>query len=296
MNYFSPQWALLTGLILSIFIQGSAIQSQAKTGSKYLLQLSIILLGASLNFNTVLNQGVYSLLLTLLSILFVFILGYFGKKILKVDSDQGTLITIGTAICGGSAIGALAPVIMADHLAIAVSIGVVFILNAFAIFIFPSIGLFFELSQAEFGLWSALAIHDTSSVVAASSLFGTEALQVATTIKLVRTLWIIPITVFYSVYHQKNQEKKISFPWFILGFIVVSLLFTFTTLPLTYKESMTSLSKMGFSLTLLLIGLSLDFKKLKKIGLRPLLFGVLLWLIVSISSLVLIKWILIPFI
>lgn len=288
MTIVSPQWMLLFGVALSFVFQDNKIQLKAKLLGSKLLQLSVILLGASLNFNSVLKQGADGITTTFFSILFVFILGYFGRKILKIDYVQGLLITMGTAICGGSAIGALAPVINADSMAITISIGVVFLLNAISVFIFPFMGELLTLSQEQFGLWAALAIHDTSSVVAASSIYGAKALEVATTVKLTRALWIIPITLFFS-FRVKSSHRKISFPWFILGFIVLSLIFTFTDAPLSLKTMITTSAKLGFSMTLFLIGLTFDLKKMKQVGARPFLFGISLWLIVSITSLFLIK-------
>lgn len=289
MNLLSPQWTLLTGIILSLFFQGKDIQMISKKWSAKLLQLSVILLGASLNFNAVLAQGIESVIVTFFSILFVFFIGYLGRKALKVNDEQGLLITMGTAICGGSAIGALSPVIKADTMAITISIGVVFLLNALAVFIFPVLGNFFELSQDQFGLWAALAIHDTSSVVAASSIYGEKSLEIATTVKLIRALWIIPVTLFFSFYTKGTQKGKISIPWFIFGFLAVSMLFTFIDDPGNYKANVTALAKTGFSITLFLIGLTFDFKKIQSVGSRPLFLGVGLWVIVSSLSLVFIK-------
>ena len=289
MNLLSPQWTLLTGLVLSFFLQGHALQTKAKAWSSKLLQASVILLGASLNFHSVMEQGTDGALITCVSILAVFALGYLGEKLLKVNHEQGILITMGTAICGGSAIGALAPVINAEAMSITISIGVVFLLNALAVFIFPAVGDLAALTQEQFGLWSALAIHDTSSVVATSAIYGSIALQVATTVKLIRALWIIPITLIFSFYQSKGKKNKISIPWFIFGFLLLSLIFTFFTIPSEVKTSLTALSKLGFAITLFLIGVSFDLKKIKNVGWRPLVLGVSLWIIVSVVSLTLIK-------
>ena len=288
MNLLSPQWTLLLGIILSSFFQGSALQDKAKVGSTKLLQLSVILLGASLNFNAVINQGSSGALITFLSIIMVFALGYAGSRLLKVNKEQGLLITMGTAICGGSAIGALSPVIKANTMAITISIGIVFLLNALAVFIFPFVGSFLDLSQDQFGLWAALAIHDTSSVVAASAIYGEKALEIGTTVKLIRALWIIPVTLFFSFYTKGADKGKISIPWFILGFLIVSLVFTFTYIPMNYKTMMTDIAKNGFAITLFLIGFTFEFQKIKRVGMRPLLLGVGLWFIVSSISLTLI--------
>lgn len=289
MNFLSPQWMLVFGVLLSFLLGNEKIQSKAKHLGSTLLQFSVILLGASLNFNSVIKQGATGVYTTFISIIIVFFLGHIGQKLLKIEKMQALLLTMGTAICGGSAIGALAPVIRADTIAITISIGVVFLLNALAIFIFPFIGDIFSLTQDQFGLWAALAIHDTSSVVAASSLYGSRALEVATTVKLTRALWIIPITLFFSIY-RKHSNRRISFPWFILGFIIMSLVFTFTEVPQSFKVIMTTGAKLGFSLTLFLIGLTFDLKKIKKVGIRPLLFGFSLWIIVSSISLIFVKY------
>lgn len=289
MSMLSPQWSLLAGIIFSLFLQESNWQSLAKKWSTRLLQLSVILMGASLNFNHVLAEGIEGILITFSSILFVFLLGNLGRKVLKVDKDQGTLITMGTAICGGSAIGALSPIIKADTISITVSIAVIFILNAVAVFIFPFLGNVFDLTQEQFGLWSAISIHDTSSVVAASAIYGDSALEIATTMKLIRALWIIPVTLIFSFSASSGNRGKISLPWFILGFLAVSLLVTLGDLPSIYKTNVTDLAKTGFAITLFLIGVTFEFKKIKTIGMRPLGLGIGLWIIVSALSLLLIK-------
>ena len=286
MLVISPQWSLATGIVLSFFIQkNETLQLKAKTWGAKLLQASVILLGTSLNFQAVLKQGASGVMITFISISLVFLLGMLGQKILKLEKNQGLLITMGTAICGGSAIAALAPVIAADALAITISIGIVFLLNALAIFIFPPIGQWLALSQQDFGLWAALAIHDTSSVVAASSLYGQEALAVATTVKLTRALWIIPITLVFSFYQSKKSQKKITIPWFIFGFLIMSLAFTFIETLTSFKPIFLGVSKLGFSLTLFCIGLTFDLNKIKKVGIKPFVFGTILWMIVTIMSL-----------
>lgn len=208
MTYLSPQWTLLFGIILSFFFQGSHIQGYAKKSSGILLQASVILLGAALNFKIVASQGGPNLVITFLSISFVFILGFFGVKLLKIQKVQGLLITMGTAICGGSAMGALAPIIKADSMSIAISFGVVFLLNALAVFIFPFIGGVLELTQEQFGMWAALAIHDTSSVVAATTIYGNKALEVGTFIKLIRRFGLFPL--FLPLVSILNQKPKVA--------------------------------------------------------------------------------------
>lgn len=285
MNYFSPQWTLLAGIILSFFFQGSFIQNYAKKVSGVLLQTSVVLLGAALNFKIVASQGGPSLIITFLSISFVFALGFLGMKLLKIQKTQGLLITSGTAICGGSAMAALSPILKADNLSMAISFGIVFLLNALAVFIFPFIGGLLELSQEQFGMWAALAIHDTSSVVAATSIYGNKALEVGTFIKLIRALWIIPIALGFSFYVKTDTQSRIKIPWFIFGFLLMSLIFTFLNISSETKQMATNLSKLGFAITLFLIGLSFKLKELKTVGFKPLLLGVLLWVLIGLSTL-----------
>jgi uncharacterized integral membrane protein (TIGR00698 family) len=285
----SAQWALLCGIAFSLFFsQYSQLKQRGKAWSTRLLQFSIILLGSALNFTSVLNQGRSGVLVTFFSIVFVFVVGHFGVKIFKVEQRLGLLITMGTAICGGSAIGALAPVIGAESMAITISMAIVFLLNAVAVFVFPPLAHFFDLGQEQFGVLAALAIHDTSSVVAASSLMGNKALESATTLKLTRALWIIPITVVMSVLWNK-KERKFTFPWFILGFLGTSLAFTFIRQLDVLRPLLLNISKNGFALTLFLIGLGFDLGKMKEIGLRPLSFALLLWVLVTILSFIYVK-------
>lgn len=288
--FISPQWALTLGILLSFFIlKHEKIQISVKAWGAKSLQFSVILLGASLNFHSVLKQGASGVLVTFISISSVFLLGFLGQKLLNLEKTQSILITMGTAICGGSAIAALAPVIAADSVAITISIGIVFLLNALSVFIFPPLGHVLALSQQDFGLWAALAIHDTSSVVAASSLYGLQALEVATTVKLTRALWIIPITLLFSLYPTQGSRKKITIPWFIFGFLLMSLAFTFIDSLEGLKPHFLTVSKLGFSLTLFCIGLSFDLNKIKKVGMKPFLFGTCLWIIVATLSLVYVK-------
>lgn len=289
MEILSPQWMLLAGIVLSVLISNEKLQNGSKKWGSKLLQWSVILLGASLNFNSVLKQGADGLVITFVSIVSVYLIGMTLAKFLKIEKIQSILITMGTAICGGSAIGAIAPVIRADTLAITISIGVVFLLNGISVFIFPPLGEFLGLSQKQFGQWAALAIHDTSSVVAASSIYGAKALEVGTTIKLTRALWIIPASLLFAFKFKNESKQKITIPWFIFGFLSLSLLFTFIDFPIEIKNLLTRSSKLGFSLTLFLIGYSFNLKKVKEVGSKPFVFGVLLWIIVSVLSLILVK-------
>jgi uncharacterized integral membrane protein (TIGR00698 family) len=285
----SPQWALLAGIILSFFTGSYPdLTTKAKVSGTRLLQLSVVLLGSSLNFHSVLNEGATGALLTFISIAVVFFVGFSAMKILGIEKNLGTLITMGTAICGGSAIAALAPVIAAESMAITISIAIVFLLNALSVFLFPPLGNFFGLSESAFGIWAAIAIHDTSSVVAASSIYGVEALAVATTIKLTRALWIIPITITFSLLLKKTKNK-VNFPWFVIGFLVTSLAFTFFSELGPLKSTFFVISKNGFAVTLFLIGLTFDLKKMRQVGLKPFVFGVGLWIMVSVLSLLYVR-------
>jgi uncharacterized integral membrane protein (TIGR00698 family) len=278
-----PHWSILLGIGITFILTFSHQElGFIKNGSGKILQLSIILLGASLNFHNVINQGSHNIIVTFVSISVVMILGFFLGKVLKIHSPLVNLISSGTAICGGSAIGAVGPAINADNLSIAISLGIVFLLNALSIFILPSIGTFLELSQNQFGEWAALAIHDTSAVVAASSLYGEKALQVATTLKLTRALWIIPLTLLLTGLNQ--TKSKIKYPWFIGYFILLSFIFTMTSEIQFLIPSLKIISKTGFSLSLFLIGLSLSKSQLKTIQMKTVLFGVILWLLTLVSS------------
>ncbi|MFP5492062.1 MAG: YeiH family protein [Bacteriovoracia bacterium] len=289
MTIISPQWTLLLGIAIASFIPLKVEwQKNAKVWSGKLLQWSVVLLGASLNFHEVIKQGAEGLGITAVSIILVFVLGWLGIKSFKIENKLGWLLTMGTAICGGSAIGALAPVIAADATAIGVSIGIVFMLNALAVYLFPFVGEFFQLTQEQFGLWAALAIHDTSSVVAAGAIYGEKALEVATTVKLTRALWIIPLTLMAGII-VKSNNRRFSIPWFIVAFLLVSVLFTFIDMPSSVKIGTVQVCKLGFALTMFLIGLTCNLQLLKTVGVRPLVFGLLMWIIVSAGSLAWIK-------
>lgn len=289
MNIISPQSTLLLGIVIASFIPLKLEwQKNAKMWSGKLLQWSIVLLGASLNFHEVIKQGATGIGVTAASIGLVFGIGWLGIQIFKIENKLGWLITMGTAICGGSAIGALAPVISADATAIGVSVGIVFILNALAVYLFPFLGDFFQLTHEQFGLWAALAIHDTSSVVAAGAIYGEKALEVATTVKLTRALWIIPITLIAGVI-VKSKSRKLTIPWFIVLFILVSILFTFIEIPSSVKLLTVQACRLGFAATMFLIGLTCNIQVLKTVGTRPLVFGILMWILVSIGSLAWIK-------
>ena len=240
-----------------------------------------------MNVQSALQVGREGVGLTVASITTVLILGYLVGGWLKMPRKSSHLVASGTAICGGSAIAAVAPAVNASEKEISVSLGVVFLLNAAALVVPPLIGLLLGLSQHPSGLWSAIAIHDTSSVVGAASAYGNEALEVATTVKLARALWIIPVSLL-SAFLFKNKGKKISIPWFILFFILAMLAYSYLPGISTVAPAITAISKSALVVTLFLIGAGLSVEKIKSVGWKPLILGIILWITVSILSLLVI--------
>ena len=275
--------SLAMGLALGLTV-GNPYPKISRTVTKYLLQGSIIGLGFGMNIQKVMEAGKDGFTLTLLTISIAMGLGYLLGRIFKVDRVLSYLLSVGTAICGGSAIAAVSHVLRADENDISVSIGTVFILNAVALFIFPVMGNYFHLSQQQFGIWAAIAIHDTSSVVGAATNYGDHALQVATTVKLARALWIIPMVLLTSLVF-KRQGSPWAFPYFILFFLLASIANSYIQLPLKYTHAIVTAAKMGFSLTLFLIGTGISLKAIKRVGARPMLQAVVLWVIIMVSSL-----------
>lgn len=255
-----------------------------------LLKISVVGLGFGMNIGSALSAGKEGFIITVFSLLLILISGYVIGKKLKIDKKISFLISAGTAICGGSAIAAISPVIKADEKQISVALGIVFILNSLALILFPIIGHALELSQVDFGLWSAIAIHDTSSVVGAAAKYGDKALEVATTVKLARSLWIIPVA-FLSNMIFKNKGTKVKLPYFIGFFILAMILNSYFSIIGIISPYIVEASKSMLTLTLFLIGTSLSYKKVKSVGIRPLLEGVGLWVLISISSLLYIVYI-----
>jgi uncharacterized integral membrane protein (TIGR00698 family) len=241
-----------------------------------------------MDINKVLEAGSTGILYTMGTIIITIILGTLIGKAFKVNNVTSYLVSAGTAICGGSAIAAVSPVVKANEQQISVSIGTVFILNAIALFIFPPIGHYLDLSQNQFGIWCAIAIHDTSSVVGAASSYGHDSLIIATTVKLARALWIVPLVLITSFVF-KNEKRKIHFPLFILFFIVASIMKTYIPLVAENSDKLLIIAKAGLALTLFFIGAGINKKSLVEIGSRPLIQGVLLWMIVLITSLWVVK-------
>ena len=276
----SPPIALLFG-ILFVNIFGKVLETD--TFVKKLLQYSIIGLGFGINLNTAIEAGSQGFLFTVSTIALVMIFGLFLAKILKIDKTIAQLISAGTAICGGSAIAAVAPILKANSKQTSVALGIVFVLNAVALFIFPEIGHFFNLSQNQFGIWSAIAIHDTSSVVGAASKYGNEALQIATTVKLARALWIIPLAFLISIF--TKSEGKIKIPYFIGFFILAILAGTYLPFLQNFNTVISEISRDTLKVALFLIGAGLSLQNLKNIGIKPLLLGIILWIFISSISL-----------
>ncbi|WP_371810451.1 YeiH family protein [Flavobacterium sp. 28A] len=280
----SPPIALLLGLVVANIFGHPFLQYNHKA-TTILLQVAVVGLGFGMNVTSALAAGKEGFLFTLASICSTLLLGFFIGKWFKIDRKTAHLISCGTAICGGSAIAAIAPVIKSDEKQTSVALGVIFILNSVALFLFPVVGHWLHLSQQEFGLWCAIAIHDTSSVVGAANKYGPIALQIATTIKLARALWIIPIALLTASLF-KNKNSKIKIPYFIGLFIVAMLLNTFIPQTAIVAPTIVLLAKIGLTVTLFLIGAGLNFNRLKSVGIKPFLQGVLLWGFIATAALI----------
>ena len=284
-SWVTPPVALFLGLAFALLC-GQAYPKFNKKVSKKLLQYSVVGLGFGMNLQASLASGKEGMMFTIVSVVGTMIIGMLiGCKVLKVSRDTSYLISSGTAICGGSAIAAVGPVIKAKESDMSVALATVFVLNAIALFVFPVLGEWLGLTQQQFGVWAAIAIHDTSSVVGAASAYGEEALQVATTIKLTRALWIIPLALVTSIIF-KGDGKKVSIPWFILCFVVAIVLNTYLLdgVPQVGK-AIAGLARKGLIITMFFIGASLSTDVLKAVGLKPLVLGITLWVIISISTL-----------
>ena len=281
----TPPVALFLGLAFALLC-GQAYPKFNKKVSKKLLQYSVVGLGFGMNLQASLASGREGMMFTIISVVGTMIIGMLiGCKVLRLNRDTSYLISSGTAICGGSAIAAVGPVIKAKESDMSVALATIFVLNAIALFVFPVLGEWLGLTQQEFGVWAAIAIHDTSSVVGAASAYGEEALQVATTIKLTRALWIIPLAFATSLIF-KGDGKKISIPWFILCFVVAIVLNTYVLdiVPQVGK-AIAGLARKGLIITMFFIGASLSTDVLKSVGLKPLVLGVALWAIISVTTL-----------
>lgn len=276
----SPPIALFLGIIF-VNIFGQVFNADKII--KIVLQVSIVGLGFGINLKQALQAGSEGFLFTVFSITLIVVLGIVLGYIFRIDKIITQLISFGTAICGGSAIAAIAPILKADGKQTSVSLGIIFLLNALALFIFPEIGQYFHLSQNQFGIWSAIAIHDTSSVVGAASKYGHEALQTATTVKLARALWIIPISFVLSFLNKSGGKIKI--PYFIGFFVLAILVNSYFPAIKEVTNYVVDFSKSSLKVALFLIGTGLSFQNLKNIGIKPLLLGIILWVVISVISL-----------
>ena len=281
--FVSAPLALLGGIIFATAVGNPLIEKTQKFTQKF-LQFSVVGLGFGMNAAVALQAGRQGLLYTVCGIVLTFTFGFLISRFLKVDRTTAYLISAGTAICGGSAIAAVAPVIKAKNENTSVALGVVFTLNSVALLLFPFIGHRLGLTQPQFGIWSAIAIHDTSSVVGASAQYGTLALATATTVKLTRALWIVPVS-FVSGIAFKSGTGRAKFPLFIIFFFCAIILNTYIVPLHGLFQFAYAVSKQTLVLTLFLIGSNLSLKTVKTVGARPFVMGILLWILISSLSL-----------
>jgi uncharacterized integral membrane protein (TIGR00698 family) len=279
-GFISPPLALVLGLVYGLsFVHPFAAETRSLT--KYLLQASVVGLGFGMNLHEVLRAGRSGFVYTALSIIAAMLLGLTLGWVLRVRQTTSFLISAGTAICGGSAIAAVGPIVGATEEEMAVSLATIFLLNSIALLIFPGIGHAFQMTQTQFGLWSALAIHDTSSVVGATAKYGPIALAVGTVVKLARALWIVPLSIATAAV--KRSKARIQWPWFILFFCLAAVLATYVPRFSSVFAFLSRLGKIGLTVTLFVIGTGLSKETLRQVGVRPLLQGILLWAVVAIG-------------
>ena len=284
LGFINSPVALILGFVYTI-VFNNPFKAYSHKAINYFLKISVVGLGFGMFFKETLETSKEGFSLTIYSIILTVSLGLLLTRLLKIDIKLGHLITSGTAICGGSAIAAISPVIKAKSKTISIALGIVFLLNAIALFVFPAVGHFLNLTQEQFGLWCAVAIHDTSSVVGAALGYGEEALRIATTVKLSRTLWIIPLSVF-SMFLFKTKGEKIKIPYFILLFIAAIIINSYHILPEPTTSFIVLMSKRLLILTLFLVGSTISITELKSTGLKPIILAVILWLSISIFSLI----------
>lgn len=302
-SYITAPVGLALGLVFAL-IFGTPCPKVNKWISKVLLQASVVGLGFGMNLIASLKSGAEGMIFTVASVIGVMTLGVLLARYMGIDRKTGYLISSGTAICGGSAIAAVGPVIDADQNEMAVSLGVIFILNAIALFIFPPLGRYFGLGQAQFGTWAAIAIHDTSSVVGAGAAYGAEACDLATLIKCTRALWIIPLAIFtmwfFPRYGSRGDGKNaaaagaksgIKIPWFILWFVVAMVVSTYT--PAGWRGALDPVyggiyaaARQCLIAVLFAIGAGLSMKVIKSVGVKPMIQAVVLWIAIGAVSLV----------
>jgi uncharacterized integral membrane protein (TIGR00698 family) len=291
----SPPLALVLGVAFGLTLAHPFADGSRRL-SRFLLQASVVLLGFAMNLDQVLRAGRSGFLYTLLGIAFALGVGTLLARALSVPWRAGYLVSVGTAICGGSAIAAVGPAVNATAEEMSISIGTVFLLNAVGLLLFPPLGHLFGLSEPQFGLWAALAIHDTSSVVGAGAKYGAEALTVATTVKLARALWIVPLTLVTAMMRARGEPRgrasfaSIRWPWFILLFLGAAVVSTYFAALAPVYSWLSGAGRTGLTVTLFLIGSGMSRASLRRVGARPLAQGVLLWVVVAVGSLELIRW------
>jgi len=281
--FVSPAIALTIGIFLSLLgLKPQSIHKHTST----ILQASIVLLGFGMNLNDVITASKSGFIETLISVSLVMTLGIFLGKLLKVEKNIALLIATGTAICGGSAIAAVSPILESKDYENSFALVVVFVLNAIALLLFPFVGHRLGLSQEVFGNWAAIAIHDTSSVVGAGAEYGEKALQVATTVKLIRALWIVPLSIVVALLNKGREKRSIKFPWFILLF-VLAILFAnlFPGFNASYAH-FSWLGRRGMVVALFLIGSNITIKQIRQSGIKSFALGIALWAITAVSSLI----------
>jgi uncharacterized integral membrane protein (TIGR00698 family) len=282
----SPPLALSLGIIFGLSF-AHPYSSGTRVAARILLQICVVALGFGMNLREVVKAGRSGFVYTVIGISFAIVVGLALGKLLQVRGNSSFLITAGTAICGGSAIAAVGPILHADDEEMAVSLGTVFILNSVALLLFPPIGGLLHLSQSQFGLWAALAIHDTSSVVGAAAKYGQEALLIGTTVKLARALWILPLALATAAI--KHSKSRVQLPWFILFFCLAAIVNSYIPSMSRFSHVVFVSGRLGLTATLFLIGTGISRATLKEVGWRPLLQGVLLWLAVGVTSLYFIR-------
>lgn len=287
--FVSPAIALFIGIAFALIFK-NPYHRFSKLTSKYLLQLSVIGLGFGMNLEDSLQSSADGMAMTIVSVGGVMVLGYYLGRSMGIDRKLTHLISSGTAICGGSAIAAMSPVVRANENQTSMSLAVIFTLNAVALFIFPTIGHLLNLTQQQFGMWAAIAIHDTSSVVGAGAAYGPQALMVATTVKLTRALWIIPLAIVSAfVFPRKETDsgkQRISIPWFIFLFIIAMVANTYLPINDAILQAISVFSHKALSVTLFLIGTGLSINAIRQVGARPVLLGIGLWVLISVFSLI----------
>jgi len=291
-GWISPPVALSLGIIFGLSMP-HPYPHFSRSAARILLQVSVVALGFGMNLHEIVKAGRSGFIYTALGISFSLVVGLALGKFLRISGNASYLITAGTAICGGSAIAAIGPILHADDEEMAVSLGTVFILNSIALFMFPPIGNLLHLTQSQFGLWAALAIHDTSSVVGAAAKYGAQALVVGTTVKLARALWIVPLALVTAAV--KHSKTRVQLPWFILFFCLAAVVNTYVPAFGNFDRWAFSAGRLGLTATLFLIGTGISLATLKSVGWRPLLQGVLLWIMVAAATLYLIRMQIISF-